>query len=1142
MRKLLATALFFVASLTQAQTNLLIPIVWNYANYVGNPQTISRISITGLPPYPTVNGVTLVPDPITFTPSTNPGMTNGSVTTNVYAGTLLKVVYSGVGSSVCKTNYFPFYLTNRTGPFLASVYDVAAYQVFNQSLIGVYFTGTNFLGLANTNINTNNYIAGSGIMVTTNVNGTVSIASTGGGGGTPLLAGTNVIVVVVGGSNQVNVPTNAFDFAGAAALAQASAIAQAGVLSTNATNRIVAATNGLNTAITTYFQTDELWVQDYFHIWADLGEGAISSGEDDVRWLVGDNAGTGTLAFTGDPLQDSSIIFDNVNLQFAGFSSLPAAALSGTANYFNLPSGVLTNNDANSRTLLGGLNLKHIPSTSLVGSLGLDASGNVVSNAPPSGSGTAGTNINITSGVISVGSGVVTNNDVNARTFAGSIIFNGTAAINAGGVFKNLSPGTAAGVIEVDGAGNMIQNTPPPSSAGTNINITGGAISVSQNVITNAELPAFLTLGGITGTNDNTGKGWADTTGVNSGSKDRIGGPNNTNVTTFIANAAQSVGTVFKIQHQGAGANGNTNLVTVDVNGNIGVFGQFTGNGAGVSNVISTEGTINIESFGAVHDENTVYYCSATNASTEIYSTNSPWVAGDVGKVVEITKAGTGNTNLSANIVGFVSANHITIDTAVGGSTQTFAAQVFYGHDDTPAFISALSYMSNRNVSTLIVPSGRYFIDGHHLQMPNTESASPAFAQILLPVYTTNQINKTFCIKGIEASSPSLFWGPQGNGVLPTTNGAILVSARTPDAGTASTSFIMGLPFNVSNSLSGFGFSQINAEIDNLTFRMYNNPQSGALSLFGAALCNLNNLTFDIDLPQGNLTVPSNTKGGALIWPSLLNMANCVGHNILVIGYYRGTTISEHVTIDYLQTELCVQGIVTTAGGHNNWIGRYIAQGVQLPIHAATGPSYMGIGLYDFEHAVLTGGQTGFNTLSDIDDTSSLIHGMMNYAGASTSGAVNDLSVSGGTNFQRYSVSSNVWEGSAMTMSNGLKIASGTLSSPNGNIVTNNALFSVSNNVSTVVGTGWTNTTARRGTFYVHFGWSTTVGGGAGATLYITNSDGTVANHPWAVGGLTGLAESGTNYLCGQIGSNSSINLIAPAGTVTITSNNIDWQ
>lgn len=107
---------------------------------------------------------------------------------------------------------------------------------------------------------------------------------------------------------------------------------------------------------------------------------------------------------------------------------------------------------------------------------------------------------------------------------------------------------------------------------------------------------------------------------------------------------------------------------------------------------------------------------------------------------------------------------------------------------------------------------------------------------------------------------------------------------------------------------------------------------------------------------------------------------------------------------------------------------------------------------------------------------------------------------------------------------------------------TNNATFTVSNYVATPAGTGWTNSTARRGLLTVHFGWSTSAGSPAGATLYITNYDGTVVTHPWYQGGLTGLSESGTNFLSGMIGSNSSVNLIGVSGTITVTSNNIDWQ
>jgi hypothetical protein len=108
----------------------------------------------------------------------------------------------------------------------------------------------------------------------------------------------------------------------------------------------------------------------------------------------------------------------------------------------------------------------------------------------------------------------------------------------------------------------------------------------------------------------------------------------------------------------------------------------------------------------------------------------------------------------------------------------------------------------------------------------------------------------------------------------------------------------------------------------------------------------------------------------------------------------------------------------------------------------------------------------------------------------------------------------------------------------------------------TTVGTAWTNVGGQRGEATIPFSYSTSAGAGWGAQLYITNYSGPVGVagvitnvHAYALGnqGLTGLAEGGSNYFRCMIYSNSVLNVIQTAGTITAlnTTNDqssIDWQ
>ena len=108
---------------------------------------------------------------------------------------------------------------------------------------------------------------------------------------------------------------------------------------------------------------------------------------------------------------------------------------------------------------------------------------------------------------------------------------------------------------------------------------------------------------------------------------------------------------------------------------------------------------------------------------------------------------------------------------------------------------------------------------------------------------------------------------------------------------------------------------------------------------------------------------------------------------------------------------------------------------------------------------------------------------------------------------------------------------------------TNTALppLVTSNQFYTTVSVGWTNN-ANRAMFHIPFSYSTTAGSGWGANCYVTNYSGpvgalsTVTNivcMTMGSAGLTGLSQAGSNTFVGWVNSNSMINIIATAGTIT---------
>ena len=125
---------------------------WNFAGYPGITSPVSRVTIQGMPPYPLLNYEYQIPTPQTFYPAIFPNITNGVLQTSVPVGTLLTVTFSGPFGRRSVTNFFPTYLTNNASSNNAGQFDVAGFQTYNNVLIGVFFSGTNFLYGGPTNL------------------------------------------------------------------------------------------------------------------------------------------------------------------------------------------------------------------------------------------------------------------------------------------------------------------------------------------------------------------------------------------------------------------------------------------------------------------------------------------------------------------------------------------------------------------------------------------------------------------------------------------------------------------------------------------------------------------------------------------------------------------------------------------------------------------------------------------------------------------------------------------------------------------------------------------------------------------------------------------------------------------------------
>lgn len=239
-----------------ARAQPLIPVQWSFTNYFGASAPASRLTIKPLPPYAIVSNNYVVPQTLTFTPATCPSMTNGYVTTNVYVGSLYVSTASGPGWSMTKTNFFPVILTNGGPAYSAAIYDVAGYQTYNNVVVGIFYTGTNFY--SPTSVLSSGVIAGTGITIVTNGSPPVGyvINATATATGTATVSqGANVTVVPTVVGNNTNYEISATAAGGGASNYTAAGQSVVVVTNSGATGNtniisLYLSTNNINTSVT----------------------------------------------------------------------------------------------------------------------------------------------------------------------------------------------------------------------------------------------------------------------------------------------------------------------------------------------------------------------------------------------------------------------------------------------------------------------------------------------------------------------------------------------------------------------------------------------------------------------------------------------------------------------------------------------------------------------------------------------------------------------------------------------------------------------------------------------------------------------------------------------------------------------------
>lgn len=816
-------ALMLCACGASAQLVPTIPVTWSFQNYVGTNAGISRVTVQPLPPYPIVNGVYAVPETITFIPQTSPSLASGFANTNIQAGTLLQVTFSGPFGKLVKTNYFPFQLTNGSGPYNGGTYDVAAYQVFNNILVGVYFTGTNFLPF------------GGGATNASLVNGTSGAVTLQGPG---IQTNGGGVFTISGGGSSSYEPANFTTNASTQITLTNGPGSQLAKLGLNDTNYATATTNGLGTAaftpLTQYQATNQNLTALQTTNASTLGNTSFTNGS---TATAGGHTNT-ALGFFGIYTVTPNVVGftdgSGIGMTWNGNGNV---TFGGTLNGGSAPGAIAGNGSA-----LTGFDL--------VGSASYQAIGRDITNAT-----TPSTNIpgeiysfNPTAGQPTGG---YTNTYItNQGGSLGLSIIPGQSNFSGVSIFSPTNPGSAFQVVQTTNNGTQLTNTYVRVDSMTgfvgissnlgvpNIVISNGATFNGTNSITNNLPTGSTTQFGVYKVDGSTvtvnGSGVISSTGGVGWNGSIATGITNTSVAAGITNAGSETNGGLLIQY---GASTFVSAITVNsgatINGKLVATAGFT-NSATLTNT-------GIAAFV------TNTYVAQTNFMNNAVLSNAPTTAA-------VSMLGLdGNDNLVANALPSGSG------TVTSAGINADAGGIFSGFTGSPITSSGnmTPVFANQNANTIFAgPS-------------SGGAAVPVFQTI--PTFNGTNIQGVVVTNGAQSGYEPVFtpgvgpnsisWYPATNVDIPTTVVFSNIPPLTFYTNTSGSAQIYSV--TVSNVVTGIaGNSSFTFSISNANSGGWSN-QPIQIATSGATSAQTNYVDATILLSPNAVLAMTNTSTGA---------------------------------------------------------------------------------------------------------------------------------------------------------------------------------------------------------------------------------------------------------------------------------------
>ncbi len=311
-----------------------------------------------------------------------------------------------------------------------------------------------------------------------------------------------------------------------------------------------------------------------------------------------------------------------------------------------------------------------------------------------------------------------------------------------------------------------------------------------------------------------------------------------------------------------------------------------------------------------------------------------------------------------------------------------------YNNNFQQAMLAAMAYIVSVGGGEIFIDSGVYNATGT-LQTGNGQNSV-----IPLPYVPYFEQPVTIKISG----KVTQYAYPENTTAQPVPiNGVIIQSSVTPETNNGLNPSIMGFASSITENAPWSSWTNINLEIENITFR--NQPNSGlmALNLTNVANVRLKNTTADINATTGGFSAPTLDTFIGIELPNARNYGAVYCENVYILGYYYGLQHASHAILNGVFIQNCVGAIyIPTPYNHAAFYTSVLTQGCEYSIYCTAVPNVdfatgnIVVGNLDIEH------DSSFAMVNDVYVTSgSQLNGSLNFNIVQPGLAYPNLSVGG---------------------------------------------------------------------------------------------------------------------------------------------------